>query len=492
MNRDREFGSSHKSLANSGYTQNLMMFLLFSLCPLLTYQLAFQNDTYWLINTGKYILNNGLPSTEPFTIHQGLHFMAQQWLTTIVFHVGYQKAGVAGVHLIVIGICSILLFVIYRLAFHLSAGKKMVAAYVTVFIGIFIGPFIVPRPQIFSLLLFVLEISILEYHVRSKKKPLAVTGALALLSVALINFHAAMWPVFFVLFIPYIIDSFKFQLGRIEGQGYPKKPLWAALILSLICGFANPYGLQGMLYFFNSYGDSVINGNVVEMLSPDFKSTLGIFVFAVALAVFFTYMVRRGTTRLRFVLITIGTLYMGFSSWRSFSLFVVFGFVFLSYYLKDMDLSHAMPARRRTILLIFAFPLVLAGRISNIKNMDAAEIRHKPVAAVGYILKSVDLSKIRLYNSYETGGYIEFSGIKTFIDSRAEVFTKKLNGKEDIFKDYVEASTGKQYYADLIKKYAFTHFLVGREESWNNFLKHDRRYRAIYQDKNYIVYESVP
>ena len=98
---------------------------------------------------------------------------------------------------------------------------------------------------------------------------------------------------------------------------------------------------------------------------------------------------------------------------------------------------------------------------------------------------------MRLYNSYDTGGYIEFSGIKSFIDSRAEVFTMKINRKEDILKDYCDALSGKLYYSDLISKYSLTHLLVMKDDLMDNCLKHDKMFKGVFQDKNYLLYEKI-
>ena len=49
------------------------------------------NDFWFLINTGRYILNHGFPVIEPFTIHQGLSFVVQQWLTDVIFFFIYDS-----------------------------------------------------------------------------------------------------------------------------------------------------------------------------------------------------------------------------------------------------------------------------------------------------------------------------------------------------------------------------------------------------------------
>ncbi len=480
-----------KAIFSSSIGNNIFMFLFFALCPLLLYQPVFQNDTYWLINTGKYIANCGLPHIEPFTIHNGLNFMVQQWLSTIFFYQCYQIGGYAGVHIMIAVIYALTLFLIYRLAIRVSEGNRLICAYLTSFIGIGLYIYMVPRPQVFSLLMLIVEISLLEYFLCFPKKLWLVIVALPLLSACLINFHAAMWPVFMLLFIPYLIDGFRFEFGRIAGQKYDKKHLFLGLLLSVLAGFANPYGYRALVYLYKSYGNSSINLYVREMLSPDFKSLAGYFIFASIIAVFLMYFIVNSTTKLRYILLTIGTLYMGLSSLRSFWLFVVFGFVSLAHYLRNVHLSSAVPAKRRTISVTIAVLTMLFARVSYIRNLGTPEENHRPEEAVCYIKNNINLSKMRLFNSYITGGYIEFRGIRTFIDSRAEIFTKKLNGKEDIFKDYFETVSGRMHYSDLIAKYAFTHFLVNKDDVMNVCLKHDYRYKVIYEDKRFVLYEKI-
>jgi hypothetical protein len=52
------------------------------------------NDFWFLINTGKEIIKNGFINIEPFTIHSGLFFVPQQWLTDIIFLLIYNNFGI--------------------------------------------------------------------------------------------------------------------------------------------------------------------------------------------------------------------------------------------------------------------------------------------------------------------------------------------------------------------------------------------------------------
>lgn len=56
----------------------LFIFLIASILLLITSR--FNNDGWFLLNSGRYVENFGIPHTEPFTIYKDIHFVMQQWL----------------------------------------------------------------------------------------------------------------------------------------------------------------------------------------------------------------------------------------------------------------------------------------------------------------------------------------------------------------------------------------------------------------------------
>lgn len=56
----------------------LFIFLIASILLLITSR--FNNDGWFLLNSGRYVENFGIPYTEPFTIYKDIHFVMQQWL----------------------------------------------------------------------------------------------------------------------------------------------------------------------------------------------------------------------------------------------------------------------------------------------------------------------------------------------------------------------------------------------------------------------------
>jgi len=451
----------------------------------------FDNDTFTLLNTGKYIINHGFPHLEPFTIHNNLHFIIEQWLTSVIFYELYSHIGLIALYLLAIAIFYAIGLTIYLICIKTSENNKYLSFTIALFSCLFLSMFVVLRPQLFSLLIFVLEIFILECYVKDYKK--AILLILPILSLILINLHSALWIFFFVLLIPYLIDSFKFKIFSIKGQGYPRKGLLLIFFASIAAGLANPYSIDCMTYLFKSYGNAGMNF-IQEVGSPDFKSRLGIIVFIIYCILILSYLIyRKGDSRVRYILITFGTAYLGLSSVRNLLLFIGLSYPFLAYYYRNFSLP-VLPDQKeknkskmlKTLLIIFALFLMVFIKVNVYKNNF--NLDNVPVNAVKYIKANLNTDKIRLYNNFDSGAYLEFEGIRTFIDPRAEVFFKSVNKKEDIMKDYIDLISGKFYYKDFIEKYGFTHFLVEKEELLDTYLSKDKDFVKLYTDSKFTLF----
>jgi hypothetical protein len=499
-----------------------LIVLLLMFLPCLFIQLKFNNDTYWLINSGRYVLEHGIPHIEPFTLHHGLHFVMQQWLSATVFALIYDNLGSPFLFVFVAVINASIIYSVFRLCMRISEKNFLVSFTIAIAVSIPLKGFMVLRPFLFSILLFSFELNLIEAFVQPKLpserhtpapdnneknipahaktwcaiiKKGAILLGLPILSVFLINLHAAMWPFFFVLLIPYFIDSFRFNLWGIKGEGYPRLPLVIAAVLSFATGWMNPYGFESMAYLFRSYGNAYVSTLILEMQSTDFKTIFGMFVFIIYLFPILIYcFYRKGETRLRYALLIIGTGYLGLSSVRSLSLFVVCGIPFLAYTLKSVQILKTPVAQPRFPWLRFLLTGILvvwlgiSFYIRAGKSEKEAEIL-LPIQAVNYIKTHLDKESIRLYTGYETGGYAEFKGLRPFIDARAEVFYKSNNQKEDIADDYFNVKLGKMHYRELIDRYKLTHFLVGKNDvPLYVYLSEDPNFELLFTDDDFKVF----
>ena len=283
------------------------------------------NDVWFILNSGRYVLANGIPVTEPFTIHEGLHFVMQQWLTDVIYWEIYRYAGTGGLLAMLHIVAIALIYAYYRLAKLVSRGNEHTAIVLSMFMGVFVClSFIRTRPQILSSLIFILEILCLESYLQTRKKKYILL--MPLLSLLLINLHAAMWPMLLVFLLPYLAETLvqkKLPRQFAAEQVLEKKTFLLAAGLILLAGFINPYGWEAMTYVFRSYGYEDINMLVGEMHPLTIQMIVGKIYYGIFFIIFVLY--ARNSLPVRYVLLTAGTMYMTLTAVRSAFLFAAVG-----------------------------------------------------------------------------------------------------------------------------------------------------------------------
>ena len=468
----------------------ILILLIFLPCLIVTLHL--DNDIWFLLNSGRYVLQHGIPSVEPFTMHQNFQFVMQQWLSATIFWSIYANFGAVGILALVFVVFCATVFVLYKLISLIANGNE-IATFVTAMIAsAALKPAMISRPMIFTMLILVCELYCMEQFIRTKK-PLWLLP-LPALSALLINLHAAMWPIQFILLLPCCVDAFRFNFLFLEGEGFPKRFFFPALGLMFLAGFCNPYGWSAMSYVFRSYGYQEI-GMVLEMQPLDINQVSGMLIFGLfALILAFYLLKKERSTRLRFVLLSLGTAVLTLSSLRSYSLFAACGIFPLAYLLRDVSLpqskikSQTGVLRLRAVLLVLVAVVVGVLVISRLSEFDEEKETPKAAQAVDYLLEQEDTENMILYTGYNDGGYVEFRGLKPYIDPRAEVFVQKNNQVKDVMKEYYELASGQTYYKDFLNTYGFTHLLLSRDEVLSVMLPHDPDYELVYDDDAFLVY----
>lgn len=448
---------------------------------------TFDNDTWFLLNHGRYIFKNGIPHIEPFTIHQGFKFVMQQWLTSCIFWFVYKRFKILGLKILVTFVYSLTMYFMYKLCMLVSNKKFYLSSFITIVFSLLLQIQTVLRPQIFDSLIFVIELYVLELYIRKKRNKYLLV--LPILSLLLINLHSSMWFMLIAFMVPYIIDSFKLNIKFIKGEGYKKRPLFIVLFVVLLVGFLNPYGLEAITYVFRSYGIKEINSFILEMKPIAItrfsgKIVFGILFFVISTAIFS----KNRKIKLRYYLLFLGTSFLGLSQVKSLYLLLIGVFFpiadllseeFKEYYTKYHKLKFIIIQRTIVVLMIIIVGLVLYKPLK------------QPVAkvsdSVNYIMNNYDITKIKVYTSYGDGSYTEFMGLRCYIDPRAEVFLKTNNKKADVFYEYYELQTVKTEGYEFLEKYKFDLLILDKKDALNMYK--DRFYKLVYNDENREVYE---
>jgi hypothetical protein len=474
--------------------RDLLMIQFIMIAPCFFMRLSLDNDAYWIIQAGRNLIQDGVPHVDPLTFHEGLHYVMQQWLTAGIYAFLYDSIGVIGIFLFVLVIFILIVLVLFRLCLQISNHNLFISYVVTIFDVIILFLFMSTRPYPISMLIFLLEIFVLEKYLYSLNRKYLF--AIPILSLMLINFHGAIWPFFFIIMVPYVIDSFRFKLGFVRGEGYPRRNFLLAFGMAFLIGFLNPYGWELMTYLFRSYGDAGISNYVREMGSPNFQNSSGMLLFAILLVVFLMLFLSKAPgVKLRYGLLILGTLFMTLSSFRNLSLFSVCAVPFLAYSLQDFipkfnSSKKVRPKIQRMLAIIFltVVMIVFAFRLNESRFYQDPDI---PKNAVSYIITEYQDTNIRLFTGYNWGGYTEFRGLKPFIDARAEVFLKANNKKANILEDLISLDAGELHYTKFIEKYKLNVFLLNRKDLLTVYLAEDPQYVLVYEDQNAVVYKRI-
>lgn len=168
-----------------------------------------QNDTYYTITIGEHILENGIDMQDPFSWHEDLPYTYPHWAydvaTYLIFQLG-EAVGIGGFMAIYLttAILSMALGVLIYLALKRVCKNQLVAFFITMGMMYLLKDFICARAQLVTYILFVLTVLFIENFIETKKKRYLV--GLVIIPIIIANVHCAVWPFYFVLYLPYIVE----------------------------------------------------------------------------------------------------------------------------------------------------------------------------------------------------------------------------------------------------------------------------------------------
>ena len=498
-------------------------------------------DTRFVMNLGKYILEHGFLYIDPFTIHENLQLVAQQWLSGVLFWDAYKNFGLNGLLIVDTIVSTATILIYWRLCLLVSGGNKVLSFVTSFIVGLLIASWIVPRPHILSALLLLIEVFALEKFTRTNNVKFLIL--LPLVSVTLVNLHAAVWLMSLVVCLPFLfvknIRHIKFLLAAMGGI--------------FICGLINPYGIDAMTYVFRSYGVEAISSSVPEMFTPSAHGLQGKFFYATE--AFLIFSLTKFKTSWRYIFLSGGITFMAIMHMRNLVLFYLLATFPLAYVWKGtfldkfflpseneqcknrilMTLAFFLLTLTNTIimtilinddfgrlpglikvllfaLILFAFytlvvlkfkgrifhPAILPRKIlflsvsalivCNIAfatfNDNSKKSYDTYTNAIKFILRNERPENIALYVKQGIGGLAGSFGIKYYIDSRSEVFLPINNGQRNIFEEYCDFTKGRINYKDFFNRYNFTHIIVTSKEPFIfDQLSADKNFRVIYESE---------
>ena len=94
------------------------------------------NDLWYLLTEGRYIIQHGIYRTDVMSLHTGLDIVVQNWLSAVLFWIVYVFLGSKGVFFFVLIVNLAICYLLYRISMLISDGNKKVSVFVTLFTDI--------------------------------------------------------------------------------------------------------------------------------------------------------------------------------------------------------------------------------------------------------------------------------------------------------------------------------------------------------------------
>lgn len=485
-------------MKNKNVIIHLVQILIIILVMCSSVSKEFQNDTFFTIAIGERILENGIEIEEKLVWHEGLEYTNSRWLFDLMISIINRHFGYAGIYVFVMMIttlCGVLLYFIINKITH----KKIISFISVIVIMNLSKNVFVARAQVISFFVFIIQFYAIEKLLETNKNRYFIL--LIMLVVLLANMHASVFPMYFVIYLPYIVEYIltllKLNISDklIIEKKYIKKVL-IAFVLGVLLGFCTPKGISpytDMVKVMEGVSISFISELQTIDINEEFYLWVSI-IFCMAIMIFTKTKIR--VTDAFFIL---GFALMALSTYRCVFFFYLISGICIIRIINDFleynDVSFKFINKK--IQMIFICLLYIYIVICSVNTLfdhlkdDYVDYSDYPVNATEYILNNLDISEMKIFNHFNYGSYLEFKGIKSFIDSRSGIFTEEFNPGTTILTDWLGVTKGEIHYKYIFKKYDITHALLYKNELISVYIENDPEWKLIYQDGSFLLYEKI-
>jgi len=432
-------------------------------------------DTYWHIKAGEWILQHrAVPHTDPFSYtFAGAPWEAHEWLSEVLMALAYGAANWNG---IVLFFGIVVALTCWLLAQQLSRHLALPASFVVFALAAAcVGPSLLARPHLLMLPILITWLGAL-LSAQEKGKP----PSLWLLPLMMLwaNLHGT-----FVLGLALVLPIAAEALIAAKQNRAGLARAWAGFLALAICASAlTPNGWRGLIFPFQLLNMKHLS-TITEWAPPNFETLQPLELALMAtLYIAFTRPIKISIPRL---LILMALLHLALHHGRHQILAGIAGALVLAEpvekALRGKPRENTRHGASRGGLAAGAAIAVLLAAARIAHPIVRTDDRVSPVSALNHV--PIKLRQQAVLNSYNFGGYLIFSGIKPFIDGRADMY-----GDRFIF-DYVSLMMPSRAGLDhAIEKYGIQWMILKADSPVLDMLDTFPSWHRLYADDIAVVY----
>ena len=438
-------------------------------------------DIWWHLSAGDWMLqHHAIPHADPFSATVGGQpWQDYSWLFDLLAARLFQHLGLVGI----VSLTATMLLAITASLHHLIRRLQAdfsIAVLLTFVIGLSLGHLETPRPWLFTILFFLIEVDILM-HVRRTGK-LRELAWLPVLFVLWANLHIQFIDGLLVLGLA-LTESVAARWH--QASRTKVSLLWMAIALaaSLLATLANPYGWHIYRTAYDLAAQSGVMNKVSELQAVPFRGLPDFLTLAFALAAAGTLARARGIPLFETGLLLFAAV-VSFRSQRDVWVMAAAAAAILPSAIPDKEASPATLPFATTIAMLLAMLALPVGfRAMHIDNANLTDVRAHdlPVHAAEFVGQHHLTGSI--YNNYDWGGYLIWSlKIPVSIDGRAALY-----GDPRIDRSFATWNAQPDWTADT--QLAKAGIVLGPVKApLTQLLRLDPRFRLAYEDKLAAVF----
>ncbi|WP_317396089.1 hypothetical protein [Faecalicoccus pleomorphus] len=449
---------------------------------------SYVEDNWFMFKNAETIFDQGFIHTDVLTLHPGFHNLITQWLFAVMITVIRPLFGGYGLTILMIAL-SVLLFVVqYKNAklIQKEARNQILFVFLSVCFFQLVASHI--RPYVVTVCLSCLTLFCIEKWIASKNGKWLL--GLPILSILQINFHNSLWVVLFLILLCYYGEWVMDALFHREHR-FSLKPLFLGTIGTLLGGIVNPYGLEGITYIIQSLEAlEPLKSHIVELLSPSFRKQYYFWIPFLLELIWFGIVLFRQKRRIpwAYLFLWAGFSLMSFWAVRNIIFFFTCGQMLLFYTAPWMPnlLGKGMT---KTLLTFFPIACGLCFLLVGTPDQNKTEFHRDVDTFVAQLHPEGDTC----FNTFDSGSYLEYKGLKAYIDTRAELFGKSVNGKKDVSEEYLQMLDPEQPAENVqafVDTYQFDWLILDKD--YNNietFVQKVKGYTLVYDGEETLFYQ---
>lgn len=453
-----------------------------------------ENDIFYSIKVGETIKNYGVDFKDHFSWIGNLRYDYPHWFMDLIVYFIYTVKGFPGIYHF-----TLLFFISIMILFFLLNIKRKQDVKASLIISIItlveLSFFASARAQIVTYLLFMLEIYFIELFLKKRSKLSII--ALLIIPIIIVNVHTALFYFYFILYLPYLVEYFiayitkKFNIKLFNSNiTFTKndnvKYLLILLPFAFLTGFISPLGIRAYTYYPLSIAGGSID-YIVEHNPMSLKMSSTFYV--IILLVFLSITMFKVKIKAHDFFLILGLTIMVFVHFRNYALFLILGgFTFCDILSQWISIIPYKKIIKLFLVLLTGFILFKGSQnYKLVKNDPYVSSYMYPKEASKYIKENLMGDDVRLFNDFNYGSYLILQDIPVFIDSRAELYTETFN--KELVNFFPRVMNIEFYYEEIFEEYNITHVLVGNYDMLHNLLKANNKFKKIYEDDYFSIYE---